>query len=57
MNAKADYWNRCGYKMKKKIKPYVFAADKEFEYDLEAIQKIAANLMNRLKNIDNENEE
>ena len=57
MPDKADYWNRCGYKMKKKIKPYVFAADKEFEYDLEAIQKIAANLMNRLKNIDNENEE
>lgn len=54
---KVDYWNMCCYKMKKKIKPYVFAADKEFEYDLEAIQKVADNLMNTLKNIDNEKEE
>ncbi|HRR76725.1 MAG TPA: hypothetical protein P5191_07920 [Ruminococcus sp.] len=54
---KVDYWNKLGYKMKKKIKPYVFAGDKEFEYDLEAIQKVADNLMNTLKNIDNEKEE
>ncbi len=38
---KVKYFQKLGYKMKKKLAPYVFTDDKEFEFDLQAIADVA----------------
>lgn len=44
-----ELWKKLGYKMKKKIEPYIFADDIELEYDMEAIQKVANNIIETIK--------
>ena len=39
---KTDYWNQLGYKMRRKIEPFVFANDLGFDYDMEAIEEVAS---------------
>lgn len=46
---KVDYWNSLGYKMKRKIKSFVFAGDFTFSYDMEAIEETAANAVKAIK--------
>ena len=42
---KIELWKKLGYKMKKKIEPYIFADDIE----LESIQKVANNIIETIK--------
>lgn len=46
---KVDFWNQLGYKMKRKIEPYVFANDLGFAYDMEAIEEVASNAVKAVK--------
>ena len=38
-----------GYRMKKKLSSYIFASDKKFEYDMDAIQKLKNNIIDAIK--------
>ena len=42
---KVKHFQRLGYKMKKKIAPYVFSDDKELEFDLQSIATVAYNVV------------
>ena len=46
---KVDFWNQLGYKMKRKIEPYVFANDLGFAYDMEAIEEVTSNAVKAVK--------
>ncbi len=46
---KTNIYNKLGYKMKKKLFPYIFASDKKLEYDMNAIQMIRDNIIETIK--------
>lgn len=45
---KIKYWNRLGYRQRKKLEPLIFQNETKLEYDLDVMQKAAMNIVNIL---------